>query len=341
MDISRRVVGVAVAEERSLAGRIVGWMFVAGAVVTTLLPLLPGTDGKVLTPTLPIGIAAFAWGLVAAFRFDWRTAPGWVIHLSTVLGALSIAVATHDTGGADSPARLLIMLVLVFASYYFPSREAWPYLPFVLALHELPLAYDSKALDSGLLGELLIVGPCYWLLAWLLISGKRGMIELRMRADELARTDPLTGLANRRALIEGLDGAGGHSRDEQVGLLMLDVDDFKAVNTLHGHPGGDRALVFLAGCLRASCRAGDVAARFGGDEFAVLVPGADDTGMEALAQRLLEAVRLGSVRISVGWAIGARGDETLLQYADTALADAKRAGKDRVASSSVSAPARR
>ena len=118
---------------------------------------------------------------------------------------------------------------------------------------------------------------------------------------------------------------------------MLDVDDFKAVNTLHGHPGGDRALVFLAGCLRASCRAGDVAARLGGDEFAVLVPGAEEAGMEALAQRLLDAVRLGSVRISVGRAIGSRGGDTLLQYADTALANAKRDGKDRVVSSLVSA----
>ena len=78
MDISRRVVGVAVVDERPLAGRIVGWMFIVGAVVTTLLPLLPGADGKVLTPTLPIGIAAFVWGLFAAFKVDWRSAPGWI-----------------------------------------------------------------------------------------------------------------------------------------------------------------------------------------------------------------------------------------------------------------------
>jgi diguanylate cyclase (GGDEF)-like protein len=344
MDSSRRVVGVAVVDERPLAGRIVGWMFIVGAIVTTLLPLVPGATGRILTPTLPIGIAAFVWGVVAVKAIRWRTAPGWLMHLSTTLGACSIAVATHDTGGAGSPARLLIMLVLVFASYYFPGREAWPYLVLILALHELPLAYDPNALEAGLLGELLIVAPCYWLLAWLLISGKRGMIELRARADELARTDPLTGLANRRALIEAMTGTGGRARHEEVGLLMLDVDDFKQVNTLHGHPGGDRALVFLAGCLRASCRAGDVAARLGGDEFAVLVPNADEAGMEALAQRLLEAVRLGnSVRISVGWAIGSSGGDALLQYADTALADAKRAGKDRAASATsaaVDVPAR-
>ena len=98
----------------------------------------------------------------------------------------------------------------------------------------------------------------------------------------------------------------GRRTRRSVGLLMLDVDDFKHVNTVYGHPGGDRALVFVAGCLRKSCRAGDLPARLGGDEFAVLVRGADPDGMAALAERLLDAVRLGnSVRISVGWAIGA------------------------------------
>src|SRR4051812_34448591 len=145
MDISRRVVGVAVPDERPLAGLLVGWMFAVGAVVTTLLPLLPGADGKVVTPTLPIGIAAFIWGVLAIRKVRWRTANGWVIHASTLVGALSIAVATHDTGGADSPARLLIMLVLVFAAYFFPAREAWPYLALVIALQELPMAYDEDA----------------------------------------------------------------------------------------------------------------------------------------------------------------------------------------------------
>src|SRR3954470_14348564 len=151
MDTSRRVVGVAVLDERPLAGRIVGWMFIVGAIVTTLLPLLPGADGKVVTPTLPIGVAALVWGVVAIRKVDWRRANGWIMHASTLAGALAIAVATHDTGGADSPARLLIMLVLVFAAYYFPSREAWPYLALVIALQELPMAYDPNAVMAGIL----------------------------------------------------------------------------------------------------------------------------------------------------------------------------------------------
>ena len=68
MDSSRRVVGVAVADERPLAGSLVGWMFIVGAIVTTLLPLLPGADGEVLTPTLPIGVAAFVWGVLAVTK---------------------------------------------------------------------------------------------------------------------------------------------------------------------------------------------------------------------------------------------------------------------------------
>ncbi len=142
------IVGIAVPDERPLAGRIVGWMFFAGAVLTTLLPLLPGANGKVVTPTLPIGIAAGIWGLYAAVRMDWRRARGWVIHAAVMAGQLCAAVAASDTGGAHSPARFLLMLGVVFTAYFFPPREAWPYLGLAIALHALPLAYDHAA-DRG------------------------------------------------------------------------------------------------------------------------------------------------------------------------------------------------
>lgn len=333
MDVNRRIVGAAVPDERQLAGTLLGWMFIVGSLVTVVLPMLPGVDGVVISPTLTISLAALTWGVLAVRMVDWGTTPGWVLHVCTILGALGIAIAVADNGGAQSPARLLYMFTLVFASYFYPPREAWPYLGLVLGLHELPLAYDPHAISEGLLGDLLILVPCYGLLAFLLISGKRVMIELRARADELARTDELTGLANRRALIEAIDGAGGRARGERLGLLMLDVDDFKAVNTHHGHPGGDRALRFVADCLRGNCRVGDVPARLGGDEFAVLVPEIDEDGMEAFAQRVLEAVRASDlVRVSVGWAIADGSWRTLLRDADEALSAAKRGGKDRVLS---------
>ncbi len=297
MEAIRRLAGTAVDDERPLAGRIVGWMFAIGAVLTTLLPLLPGAEGAVLTPTLPIGVAALLWGGYAIRRADWRTMPGWVMHVSVTAGMACVAVAVHDTGGVSSPARFLLLLAVVFTAYFFAPHEAWPYLGLALIVHALPFAYDPEAVANALLGELLILIPCYWLLTFLLISGKRGMVEQRSRADQLARTDPLTGLANRRALLEALEAADG-----PVGLLTLDVDDFKAINTLYGHPGGDRALVFVADALRASSRGQDLPARLGGDEFALLAPGIDAAGMEALAQRLMAEIRFGEVvRISAGW----------------------------------------
>jgi diguanylate cyclase (GGDEF)-like protein len=320
-----KLIGVEVADERPLAGRLIGWMFVVGSIVTTLLPLLPGVQGGVITPTLPIGIGAGLWGVACLRRIDWMNAPGWVVHVGTFLGGCSAAVAVHDCGGAASPARFLLMLVIVYTGYFLPSREAWPYLGLVLVLHALPLTYDPRAVDEGLLGELLIVGPCYWLLAFLLITGKRGMVALRAHADDLARRDPLTGLANRRALLEAAQRPG------RLGLLLLDIDDFKRFNTEFGHPGGDRALVGVAASLRRAVRAGDLPARLGGDEFAVLVCGATESGMATLAERVLGAVRAdGPARVSAGWALGSGDADALLLAADRALAQAKRAGKDRV-----------
>jgi diguanylate cyclase (GGDEF)-like protein len=321
------LIGVEVADERPLAGRLVGWMFVVGSIGATLLPLLPGVAGAVITPTLPIAIAALLWGLACLRRVEWTTAPGWLAHVGPIVGGCCAAVAVHDSGAAGSPARFLLMLVIVYTGYFFPAREAWPYLGFVLGLHALPLAYDRQALHTGLLGELLIVGPCYWLLAFLLITGKRGMVALRAHADDLARRDPLTGLANRRALLEAAARAGG----EVIGLLLLDVDDFKRFNTEYGHPGGDRALIGVADSLRRAVRADDVPARLGGDEFAVLVGDATEGGMAALAERVMATVRTdGTARVSAGWAIGAGDADALLLAADRALAGAKRAGKDRV-----------
>ena len=113
-----------------------------GAIVTTILPLLPGANGKVLTPTLPIGIGAALWGLHAALRMDWRNAPRLGHPRGRHRRHLLRRGRHADTGGASSPARFLLMLVLVYAAYFFPPREAWPYLGLVVAVHALPLAYD-------------------------------------------------------------------------------------------------------------------------------------------------------------------------------------------------------
>jgi diguanylate cyclase (GGDEF)-like protein len=336
-----RLVGVDVADERELAGRVLGWMFVLSTTVAIVLPLLPGVDGGFITATTPIGVAALIFGIVALRRIRWAKVSGTAMHAAVLAGALGVAIATSDNGGGNSPARFLLMLVLVFTGYFFRGREAWFYLGVVVILHSLPLAYDRDAIDTGLLGELLVVTPCYAILMFMLINGKRGMVELRERADELARRDPLTGLANRRALLEAASLGAGRRAGDQLGLLLLDVDDFKLANTLHGHPGGDRALRFVALSLRSVARETDLPARLGGDEFAVLVRGATPEAMDILAERVLAAVRASDdtlglsgfvLRVSVGWALDQPDADALLAAADSALGRAKRTGKNRALS---------
>jgi diguanylate cyclase (GGDEF)-like protein len=124
---------------------------------------------------------------------------------------------------------------------------------------------------------------------------------------------------------------------------MLDLDHFKKFNDRFGHEGGDAALRAIGALLRASCRASDLACRFGGEEFTVALPETDRAGAEAWAVRLLADVRALQVRhgerrlegitVSIGLAMypeHGSDSETLLQAADVALYEAKRAGRDRL-----------
>ena len=163
--------------------------------------------------------------------------------------------------------------------------------------------------------------------------------------ERLASHDPLTGLANHRALQDFLhwriaecDRTGG-----TLGCIMLDVDHFREFNEQEGHDAGDEVLRQVAEALRLSVRPYDLAARYGGEEFTILVPGASAAGVRGLAQRLLDRVaaspfvtrsgREVPLTVSAGCAVYPRqGPDSpgLLKAADVALYEAKRAGRNRV-----------
>lgn len=158
--------------------------------------------------------------------------------------------------------------------------------------------------------------------------------------SEQARTDELTGLFNRRHFHERLAAELARGRRERVpvGLVLLDVDDFKRVNDEHGHPVGDAVLIAFAAVLREHVRAGDVVCRTGGEEFAVVLPGADEDEAARCAGRLVGAVRAatwpvaGEITASAGVAIAPDDASTvaaLFRAADECLLTAKAQGKDR------------
>jgi diguanylate cyclase (GGDEF)-like protein len=158
--------------------------------------------------------------------------------------------------------------------------------------------------------------------------------------DAAAVTDYLTGAANRRAMARSLRQALHRARRQghTYAVVLLDVDHFKQVNDAHGHAVGDRVLQDVVACLRRSCRPGDVIARWGGEEFLVLLP--DTAGSEAVevAERMRQRVEghvfegVGSVTVSLGVAVARSGEGTreVVGRADAACYGAKRAGRNRV-----------
>lgn len=172
---------------------------------------------------------------------------------------------------------------------------------------------------------------------------RRNEIALREieHARELAETDPLTGLANRRCAMGELDRLvlRARSNEEPLSLIVFDIDHFKQVNDNFGHPVGDAAIRQIAQIANEQAREGDLVGRIGGEEFVWVVPGADAHFAHLVAERLRLAISLGgapeavpSITVSIGIAT-IKSDDTglsLFARADAALYDAKGAGRNRV-----------
>ncbi len=162
--------------------------------------------------------------------------------------------------------------------------------------------------------------------------------DLLARLEHLSMSDPLTGLGNRRAFDEALDVEMARARRAggSMGVVILDVDHFKQFNDRHGHQAGDDALVMVARVLGGEARAEDRACRIGGEEFALLLPGADAATAAVVAERVRGSIEhhpgpAGSVTVSLGVA-ASQGDDPreLLAIADSRLYAAKDAGRNRV-----------
>lgn len=164
--------------------------------------------------------------------------------------------------------------------------------------------------------------------------------EERRRALRQAEIDPLTGLANRTSFARRLAEIRHQAPGASVATLLIDLDEFKAINDRHGHAAGDRVLVETAQRLCDATRPNDLVARLGGDEFAVVASAIDDPGIaEALSSRLLEALcrpieldgKVMDSSCSIGVALSTpECAEALMSNADLALYEAKRMGRARV-----------
>jgi diguanylate cyclase (GGDEF)-like protein len=329
-------------QERKLAGTLAGVLFLTAAAGVPSIPLLPGGATSHWPWLIGIATACAIWGALCLWVIHFENVPRIVFWAPGLLALVLIAVVMACTGGANSPARFYCFFVLVFGTYFLAPREAYVYIAGCVAVHASPLLYDS---GDQYVGEVMVMSTAYVLLGVLLMRGKGLLVELRARANQQALHDPLTDLPNRRAMLAWLENAlDPEEKLGPVGLVLVDLDGFKDVNTVHGYPEGDRVLCETARVLEGCVRDDDMVARLGGDEFAVLAVRASEAGMRALAQRVLDATRglhdrldLGQVHLtaSVGWVMYPNDADTideLIATADVCMRGAKATGKDRALS---------
>ena len=316
------------ANDEAVSWRSLGALFLAGGFLSEVaIPLAPSSTSHPVLVAL-IGLTA----LLTGGTLWWRATslPGRFMSPALGFGTLLATLVVIASGEPDGRYSLFYMWVVFQAFYFLTPRVAAWHLVSVAAGYGIALVVLHGGADQWVLlfGTLVTTG---WLIAAL-----RARVE---RFARLARTDGLTGLANRRGFDEDVEAAVDEARRgaTRLSLVLIDLDHLKAVNDRHGHLEGDAVLCrFAQLCIETIEPA---AARLGGDEFAIIAANSDPRAAAALACRIRDAVRSDpelashAVTISIGIAaFPAHADSfrSLVLAADRALYRAKHSGRDQI-----------
>jgi diguanylate cyclase (GGDEF)-like protein len=285
---------------------------------------------------VPLAAAAVVFNVVEK-RIDGLERPELALFGAWAASQLIIAIAVALSGGPSVATMSWFAIPLTTLSARFSERGTALGVGITLALM-LAVAFGVDA--SGVIADPpLLIAP----VALVVTVAMFQVVMMRSDVDTRAQAvvDDLTGLLNRKALYSRVAELGEQSRitGEPVGLIVGDVDAFKSVNDEFGHPTGDIVLRELAYLLRKVLRAFDLVYRLGGEEFVVIVPGADLEQAAELAESLRVAVesdRVGGHDVTMSFGVSASvrgaafGYESLFARADRALYRAKQEGRNRV-----------
>ncbi|WP_169739838.1 GGDEF domain-containing protein [Actinospica robiniae] len=314
-----------------------GFMAVAWAIA--IAGGVSGPDARWRTPVFVVSIFAAGFGAVLLLG---RRAPTWLLFAFPSVTAVLICTPPLVSQESTPAGSILLVWPILFAGYLLPERIAWATLGVSLGLL---MAMALRVHSDGTVASCVEVGLSLVATAYITVHLRRHNRTLVYRLHQEARIDALTGLANRRAFDDLLerDFTLYQRRGDPLSLLAIDVDHFKRLNDRAGHPAGDAALAALAAVLAAQVRRGDIVARVGGEEFAVLLTDCP-TGVAQHRARALRAVVAADsaawpnpITVSIGVAtVPAHADTPagLVTAADTALYAAKAAGRDTVATAS-------
>jgi diguanylate cyclase (GGDEF)-like protein len=332
------------ASERARMGRVSGILWMISAAVAVACAFLPGSQHASLGWVLALGTVVFLYGLGSVTgAIPWQKASLGQLALGMALTIPVVGLAIYLTGASLSFIEPLLVCSLLYAAFYFPARWAWPLTIELIVAAGTPLIYDADAIDNAFLPRYLALAAGFLAATWVMVGLKQRLVGAEQRQRDFAHRDPLTGVGNRRAFDEALRreiarrGAPQGRRladDTPLALFIVDLDDFKGVNDNFGHQAGDAVLCEAATRTQAVLRSGDHLARIGGDEFAVIAPGANENGARSLAEtiRIALAADAGESGIpapvaSVGWSVfPADGEDygTLMQAADGRMLRRKR-----------------
>jgi diguanylate cyclase (GGDEF)-like protein len=285
----------------------------------------------------PLALAALGFRIVDP-RLEAAERPEYWLFAAWAMTEIAIAVSVALSGGPRTATMAWFAIPVVTLSSRFSLRGVVAGVAFTLAL--LIAVASTTGANLVVHDPTLFVAPLTLVVAVAMLSTALMRSDLEHRSE--AVIDPLTGMLNRNALASRVAELAQQSQvsGEPIGLLLADLDHFKQVNDSLGHAIGDAVLKDVAYVLRKQLRAFDLAYRLGGEEFLVLLPGADAIQTHALAEQLREAVSARSVgggvevTLSLGVSASKRGEvfdyASVFAEADAALYEAKRLGRDRV-----------
>jgi diguanylate cyclase (GGDEF)-like protein len=274
-------------------------LYILGSLLTVILWPLSPIDREIGDVGWAVGGAIVLCGVVLARairspRFSW-TFPRFLFAAYLWIGTIS--VMAWLAGGANAPYENLLLLPMLFVAATNPARRILPVLLVIALALAAPLAYNGwNGDDAASAIARFVLWSAMAAIIFILMSGIRAQ-RMAMRrgeaeAREEARLDELTRIANRRAFEEALDEEVVRAQRLEVPLsvAMVDIENFKRINDEWGHLQGDQVLRAVAEAIASELRAPDRCFRWGGDEFALILPGTSDDGAPHLAERLQNKV---------------------------------------------------